>query len=253
MVQTSRRRLAATAVALAAIVVSGALLTGCSSRQQVDLSVNGSGTAQIRITLSPILVSYLQDLAATVAGVRVPADQPVFDLSALHTAFSRYPALALESASTPHPDTLDLSVRFRDVAKVFSAAMESGPRFATFSDDGGTKTLSITVDRETIAAVLGLTPLSGSVAADVLLPPKGDSMSPDQYVSYLSWALEDYAKGQDIRKVIEDARIDLNIRVAGTVISQNGGRQEGNTVIFSLPVTELVTLQKAANYSITFR
>ena len=228
-------------------------LAGCSSRQQVDLSVNGSGTAHIRISLSPILVSYLQDLAATVAGVRVPADQPVFDLAALRTAFSRYPALVLESASTPRPDTLELSVQFRDVAKVFSAAIGTGPKFATFSNNGDTKTLSITVDREAIAAVLGLTPLSGSVAADVLLPPKGDSMSPDEYVSYLSWALEDYAKGQDIERVIRDARIDMVFRVAGTVISQKGGRQDGNTVTFSLPVTELVTLQKAANYSITFR
>jgi hypothetical protein len=37
------------------------------------------------------------------------------------------------------------------------------------------------------------------------------------------------------------------------VISQTGGTLQGNSVRFSLPVVKLVTAEKPATYSVTFR
>ncbi len=166
--------------------------------------------------------------------------------------------MTLVSAQAPNPDTLELEVKFSDVSRVFSSLKGgsesvSAGQFATFTKSGNTRTITVRVDRSDISAILGLTPLSGSVAANVLLPPKDYPMTAEEYVSYLSWALADYAKNGDVKPIIRNASIEVTVRVAGTVISQTGGTLQGNSVRFSLPVVKLVTAEKPATYSVTFR
>lgn len=232
-------------------LLAAALAAGCSSAQRVDLALSGAGTAEVQIRLSPILVSYLQDLAATVSGTNPSKDRPIFDLGALRVAFARYPDLTLERAATPSIDTLTLRVRFSDAAKLLSGV--TGGSFVTFSRNGADRTLSIRLDRDAVAQLLQLTPLSGSVAGNVLLPPQDASMSEKEYVSYLAWALEDYAAGKSIERTVEESNVELVISVAGTLVAATGGERSGNSAHFSIPVVRLLTLQKPLVYSVTFR
>ncbi len=227
------------------------LAAGCSSTQRIDLSLDGAGTAAVQIRLSPFLVSYLQDLAATVSGTAPSKDQPVFDLAALREAFARYPDLTLLDAATPSIDTLTLTIRFSDASRLLSGV--SGGGFINFSRNGAERTLSIRLDREAVGQLLQLTPLSGSVAGNILLPPKDAAMSEKEYASYLAWALEDYTTGKNVEQTITDSSLDVAISVAGTLVSVSGGRRSGNSAQFSIPVVRLLTLQKPVIYSLTFR
>ncbi|WP_455382299.1 hypothetical protein [Salinispira pacifica] len=243
----------------AALLLGSALLVAflsCSSRQQVDLSVNGSGEAQVEIHLTPVLVSYLQDLAATVNGTAPSKSQPIFDLNALKAAFSRYPGLVLDQASTPGIGTLALWVRFADVSRLLDGANGRVADFVDFRRDGDLRTLTVRLDRDVVDQLLTLTPLSGSVAGSVLLPPAGSSMSSEEYVSYLGWALEDYANGADgpsIERIIRSSEVDVDITVEGRIVSAKGGKVKGNVVSFSIPVVKLLTLSNALVYSVSFR
>ncbi|HUX12351.1 MAG TPA: hypothetical protein VMW87_04945 [Spirochaetia bacterium] len=239
---------------LAGLILAG-ISVSCSSTQRIDLRLSGAGSARAVIRLSPVLVSYLQDLAATVSGSAPAKDRPIFDLAALRAAFARYPELSLVDAATPSIDTLSLTVQFADAANVLSGVgADAGTAdFVSFRADGPVRTLSIRLDRSVVGRLLQLTPLAGSVAGNVLLPPEDAPMSEGEYTSYLAWALEDYAVGKDITRTISDSRVEVRIAIEGTLISVDGGRQEGNSALFSIPVVRLLTLTKPLVYTITFR
>ena len=241
----------------AALVLAAALafclLAGCSSSQRVDLALDGSGAARVEIRLSPVLASYLRDLTATVTGVEPAANSPLFDIGSLREAFARYPGITLVDASTPRPDMLLLSVKFANAGSLLSRDGAGPEEFVTFTNRDGLRTLSIRLDRAVVAELLRLTPLAGSAAGSVLLPPAGTQMSPEEYTSYLAWALESYASENDVKKAIRGSRVDVTVTVAGSILNAEGGSVSGRSAAFSVPVVKLLTLQSPLVYALTFR
>lgn len=232
--------------AVVALIV--VLLSACSVRQEMTLSRSGAGQATVSVELHRVLVEYLADLSGFTGG-----SMQIFDLAALEERFAAEPGVELLSATVPNAHQLRLRVRFADIARVFDAQSGVVREVFTFSEDGEQRRLQIRLTPHSVRALMGFSPASDSMLADILLPPVDQPMREADYVDYLAWALEEYQRQTPIATIIRNAAIRVEIEPEGRIVSQRGGRTEGNRVIFEIPVVQLLTVRDALEYSLTFR
>jgi hypothetical protein len=96
-------------------------------------------------------------------------------------------------------------------------------------------------------------PEAESPLGKMLLPPAGSSLSEDEYLEHLAWALEDYAKNENIRTILRSASVRLTVKTPGKILSQSGGTLRGDSeAVFEVPLVRLFTLQKPVDYSVTY-
>lgn len=239
------RRLAPAVLVLLAVLGVTAL-GGCTVRQDIAVSVDGSGTADVDISLDEIFIRYLRDLSGSVGGAE--DELRIFDVPEIERRFAERPGIELTRIGRGGPGLLSLSVRYDDVAALLERE-EAG--FLTVEQAEGRSRLEILVSRDAVEEALSYSPLEGSSVSQMLLPPAG--MGTEEYTEYLVWALEEYEEPASLREKIRSASIRLNVTVEGEVIAQTGGVRDGNTVRFEVSLVELLTLSQPRTYAVEFR
>ena len=242
-------RVSSTAVSAAALLAVLFAFSACSVRQEMTLSRTGSGEATVTVEMHRVLMEYLADLSGFSGG----ADMPVFDLAALEARFAAEPGLELLSARTPVPNRLELRLRYADIARVFDAQGAAVQEVFRFSQRGEERSLNIRLTPNSVRALIAFSPAADSMVADILLPPPEQPVTEPDYVAFLSWALEEYERETPVADIVRGATIELIIRPDGRIVSQQGGRINGDAVHFSIPVVRLLTVSDRLEYSLTFR
>jgi hypothetical protein len=235
--------------ALAAVV----LVSGCSADQDLRLESDGSGTVDAEISVHPMLRQYMADLTASVGQ---QGEFRLFQPEALSQSFAARSGVDLLSVSEENPGGgVRLRAGFVGLEAVLASEAEAVQETVSFTRrDDGTTRLRIELDRRAVRAVLSLSPLSGSEAFSMVLPPAEDPMSPDEYVEYLAWAFEEYEQDRPVEEVIRGAEIEVRLHVPGSVVSQEGGTiRDEDTVVFSIDVVRLLTLPDPVVYAVVFR
>lgn len=88
--------------------------------------------------------------------------------------------------------------------------------------------------------------------AQFILPPSDGSVSREEFRDEMAWALEEYEERAVVEQVLENAMIEVHVRPQGRIVSQQGGRIEGDTVVFEMPVLTILTLNEERSYSLVF-
>ncbi len=226
-------------------------LSSCTIRQELSMKGDQSGTAQIDVVLHPVFDQFVTDLAG--GGWEDKEDPPIFDLTALQYAFDQYQELTLSSASIPRREELELDVAFGNINTVFSVPSRDVPGMFTYSRKEDVHRLRIAVNRSSIMQVLKLNPLGSTGLEVYLLPPEGEEMDEEEYIDYLIFSFEPYAPEEELREIFKNARISLSVIPEGEIVSQRGGRINGNRVIFSMPVLTLFTISDTRVFEIEYR
>ncbi|MGM0675354.1 MAG: hypothetical protein ACQETQ_11715 [Spirochaetota bacterium] len=242
--QLARRSAIALALAATAAMVLG--LLGCTVREDITVSVDGSGTTEVDIALDEVFIRYLRDLSGSVGGEE--EELRIFDVEEIRRRFAERPGIEVLELSRGDPGELSLSLAFDDVAGLIS---EEETRFLSVEQGGDTSRLEITASREAVEEALTYSPLEGSSVSQMLMPP--EDMGSEEYTEYLLWALEEYDDADTLRNKIESASIALHVEVDGEIVSQSGGRRDGETVRFEIPLVELLTLEEPERYAVEFR
>jgi hypothetical protein len=223
-----------------------------------------AGTSTIDLVLSDFLVSYIRDLSASV-GVETDA---VFEAAAVRASFAQIDTVELQSVDVPAPNRLRLQVSYADLGEALAGTMDTpgtvdtpgmggagasadGPLTVTQSGDRTHLVLRLTP--EILDAVIGMSPWRGTLMADILLPPDRTTMTADEYMEYLTWALEEYEDPRLVRRALEEAAVEVLVRVAGEVVDQRGGSLRDGGVRYRLPVVDLVTLSSAQRFELWYR
>jgi hypothetical protein len=233
---------------LAAAALVALTGVGCSVREEVTLRDDGSGEARLSVELHPIMIDYLDDLMAAMTGVE--AEYPVFDVEQLTASFAERDGVQLVSLDLPARGKLELRLRFDRIDAVF--AREGAAEILTLERNGALRTLTVRLDREAVQRFLEFAPEESMTMAQYLLPPEDGSVSREQYRDELAWALEEYAARDVVERVLDRAQIEVRVSPEGRIVRQRGGRVEDGTVVFTVPVLEVLTLAGERSYSVVF-
>jgi hypothetical protein len=126
------------------------VLAGCSMNQSVVINPDGSGSADVRVVLGPLVVRYMEDILGSLgSGASNASGGPAFfDLGRIRRAFGEIEGVKLTELSSPSRSTLHLRLSFSDINSVFPVAVGTGARTAArvpleLTVKGGIKTLHL--------------------------------------------------------------------------------------------------------------
>ncbi len=225
---------------LGLLLISGTLLSHCSTQTDFIVHSDGSGEASLRVELSPILLRYYSDLAVGFLPNFDPKHPRIFDLDALRLRFAQEKNLSLTSARTPSPERLEATFTFKNLETLFADPKVGNVIF--LERKAHEETLRIRINRDTLKSIFALTPDNQSPMFRMLLPLENKPISEGEYRKQLVWALEEYASEQELNATLQHSKIEVRIRTPAPILSQRGGVQEGpSTVRFTLPLLTLLT------------
>jgi len=224
----------------------------CSSRHDVLLRADGSGTAAVTITLHPMLISYTIDLAESLAGPIPEEDRAVFDLPAIRKGFAEQPGIRLISANTPSLGTLELDLAFDDIQRVFSA--EAGlEQVVRLERRGNRTTVQVRITRSNFAQVAAVLPFGDDPLFDSLAPREDAGLTEAEYREVLSFMFEDYAGDTNVGEILNATFLETRVRTEGTIVDVRGGELEDGVAVWRTPFLRALSLEEPLVYGLTFR
>ena len=225
------------------------LLVGCAVRQEVSLSISGSGTVKGEIVLHPVFIAYLEDLTMALGKEE---ELPLFDLSAIRTALAGNQGVVLEALESPRRETLRFSLKFTDLNAPFKALPPVERNILEFRREGRQRSFNIVLGKENFSQVSAYFPLMDEAVMAYFIPRGNRIVTEEDYKDDLSYALEDYLKGTPIEEVLEASSVRITVGFEGTLTEQHGGRVEGKRVEFSIPLLKILVLNEPLEYGLTF-
>lgn len=248
------RRLAGSGQLISRAALLGMVLlatASCASRHDVLLRADGSGTAEVTITLHPMLVAYTIDLAESLAGP-IPEDQrAVFDLPAIRKGFAEQPGIRLISAKTPTLGTLQLELSFDDIRRVF--ASEAGlEEVVELTRQGNRTTVRVRITRSNFARVAAVLPFGDDPLFDSLAPSEDAGLTEAEYRDVLSFMFEDYAGETNVGEILDGTFLETRVRTEGTIVDTHGGELEDGVAVWRTPLLRGLSLEEPLVYALTF-
>jgi len=237
------------------------MMSSCSSRQEIRLQNNGSGTASIEISLHPFFIQYLQDLTAAFSDPDQEAgDFRVFSEEKIAASFARIDGLNLERFERKETGHVKIGVSFTDPATVIPIADATGaePIFGfQQSKREGMILHTLEMDLNSIN-VQGIYSLLGVDEQQNMLTfgPQPEPMSTDEYIEMMSYALGTYADKETLKEALESREIEVTIIVDGEIVEARGFTMDidvKNTASLRLPFLRPATLEEPVNVSLTWR
>ena len=231
------RRFAGIAAILAAL-----MLSACTGRFDARLGAKGGATIEAKVGIPALVGAKLRALSG------LAATTPVFDANAVDKALLVRKGIASTSASCPDPDSLSLSATISDLG-----ALLGSPDIASliaFDDAGAVKRLTLRFSRGHGQDILALLPGIDPGLVEALSPPAlgGGDYTKAEYRDALATIL-----GTKAMPAFDAASIDLSVTIPGTIVAFSGGKADGSTWKASIPLLDLLVLEKPIELSLSWR
>jgi len=228
------------------LLIAGLLMAGCTLSQQVALENNGSGTARVRVELAQVFLQYLQDLAELTGS---PDSAEILDPESIAAGFPPEGKIKLTGIHSPEPTRLDLELAFPPLEELFDAVggfKEAG--ILTHRRQGQNKVFELHLDRGNVGQLTELFPVLDNPLFEGLGPQENDQTSEEEYLELIELAL-----GDEGDEALLASYLELDVRVKGEVLAQEGGEIVPGGVRYRIPLLRVLLLDKPLNYSLVYK
>jgi hypothetical protein len=154
------------------------------------------------------------------------------------------------SASAPSRSSLKAEFRVTDLAAFAASPEIAATGLLRLRSGTGWSELSLRLERGKGDALAALFPGIDPALLEALSPPllSADELSRSEYREMLASIL-----GERTMAVIDTSPVRLSLAAPGPVISSSGGRLSGSVLELSIPVLELLVLEKPIELSIRWK
>jgi hypothetical protein len=236
-------------VVCGAAVLTAVLCVSCSMKQTIVIRADGSGTLAMQVEVSPILHEYVARLSEV-------SDKPVlgpggafFDAESIGKDFESRSGITVTRAVTPSRDAVELDLTFNSIQDVFAQDQSLKKTAAlAYSESDGKKTIRLHLDRGNYPQLARMFPLLASPAFAAFGPQPNDTTTDDEYMEMIRFSI-----GDDAPALLRRSVVTLTLAPEGQILTQSGGEITGNAVIFRIPLLRLLVLDRALDYSVTFK
>jgi len=223
----------------------------CSVRQDVELTRQGSGTADISIELNPMLTRYFTDLMEFAGDEN---SETIFDTAAIRGAFREIPELDLIDVHAPSKGELYLRIAFTDIEQAFFRQIGTDViPAAEVTQYGNNVKTNLYLDTENYNKIVErILVLTGMVVFDdyltALLEPGPEEVILDIY----EYAFEDYAVEDSVETVLRQSDIIVKFTVPEMIGDHRGGKVEGRSITYTVPLFDILTLDDPIFYNFIY-
>jgi len=220
---------------------------GCAIRQEALVEVDGSGSVRFHIEVEPFFLETMLEMAEF-SGESME-EGVLFDLEKITEDFRKKPTVELVALNSPAPEILDGEFRFQDVQEVFrgeAELRESG--VVTFSRSDKESSIRFYLDRDNFVQVSSFLTFLENPFFSMFSPVENEGTTQDEYLEMMEFVF-----GEEGPPAIRESTIQVRIEVKGKILSQSGGRVIGRSVIYEIPLLEVLLLAEPLEYSLSFR
>ncbi len=226
------------------ILVLSFAASSCTVQTNVEIHDDASGQAEVTVTLNPVAVKYMTEIAMSFGSIDSEVAGP-FDIAAIRRAFSMRPGVELESVQTVGNDTLRLKASFTDVRKFLASPPEiTATDPVEFIADNKNHELVLQLTRSNFNRISSLFILPDNPITVLLPYQKEDFMSKNEYLEVLAYALEDYLGQMSVEEFVKDAGVYATVETDRPVKAVSGGDIVDGKAEFFIPLIDVLTLEK---------
>ncbi|MDC7226590.1 MAG: hypothetical protein PQJ61_07475 [Spirochaetales bacterium] len=228
------------------ILIAAVTFSSCAVKNEINLSLKGSGTASTDVVLDESLLFYLESLAELTGET---SDGPLFNVEDIKKGMEVNPGITVDSIENIGDGRITAEISFDDIEQLIAETEISlNKRIISFSDNGGEKEISIYIDIDNFQDIAPLFPIVEEPLFMTFGPLENQGISEAEYLEMMEYAL-----GEGGGELISNSMITTVINIDGTLISQTGGTANGNSVTFETPLIRVLMLDQPIEYSITFK
>jgi hypothetical protein len=226
-------------------------LAACAGKVEGTLAGDGAAALSLKVALEPGTAVLLQSLKSFLAGPEGGGGggepSPVLDGEAIARSMSGGPGLSSVTLRNTGPASLEGELRLRHTGD-FLAAGGRRPVLYTDGPEGGR--LAFSLDRETAPDFLALLSPEVSYYLEVLQAPAvtGEDLSREEYLDMLTVL----PSGTVVAREVASSSIFLSLELPRPVKTCLGGTFEGRRAAFSLPLLDILILDKPLLYAVTW-
>ena len=238
-------------IGLMAFLLGAAVLClpflGCAIRQEALVELDGSGSVRFHIEVEPFFLETMLEMAEF-SGESME-EGVLFDLDKIREDFRKKPTVELVALASPAPEILDGEFRFQDVEEVFrgeAELTESG--VVTFSRSDKESAIRFYLDRENFVQVSSFLTFLENPFFAMFSPTENEGTTEEEYLEMMEFVF-----GEEGPPAIRESTIQVRVEVKGRILSQSGGRIIGRSVVYDIPLLDVLLLAEPLEYTLSFR
>jgi hypothetical protein len=247
----SRRALllvAAGALCLGAIFIAVILVLGsCSASVSSAIKTDGSARISVEAEMPAVVAAKLRKLASagatadSSAGASAAAQNPVFDAQSIRKALEARPGVQVLETTQPKPDSIRVLLSVRSLAALAASPDLGGSGILTMEKGPSWTECRFRLARGEAKALSALFPGLDPALMETLSPPalEDDPLSLEEYKTMLKSVF-----GGKTMPAVEAAALKLSITAPAPVLASSGGQLSGSTLTASIPLIEMLALEK---------
>jgi hypothetical protein len=229
-----------------AIVLAALAVTACSVRQDIDVRADGSGTVSVRVDLAPAFAAWLASMASEAKTLGLNQGESLFDEASVKRGAAEFAGTTVSRFASPSRERMEMTLAIADLGALGAATGGAGAQpLLTLRGTGSRRSLSIRLDAATFARIRPLLPGMDNALVDVLGPQEKDPYTAGEYDEVLSFTIDPQAPAW-----VASSRVAVTVRVPGRVVTQQGGRVEGNAVVFQIPLRDILLLREPMLFAV---
>jgi hypothetical protein len=228
------------------LALAAAFFSSCSARIEGALLQDGSANLRVDAALEPQMTNLLRVLQAM--GNRQAAGAPLLDGPAMARSMASAPGVASVSFNNKGPAAIAGTIAISRIDAFLSAPAQTGETpFITYDPNGR---LQFFLDlRSAPQALLLFSPELVGYLSSLMAPiATGVTLSKDEYLMLVSSIY-----GRPLADEIAAARINAAIDFPGTITAIQGGEFQGSRAQFSIPLIDVLVLEKPLIYEVRWR
>jgi hypothetical protein len=220
------------------------LCVSCSGKITGQLVQDGSGTLQLQAGLEPNMIALVRSLSELTGGQNVT----VLNAASINRSLQSQQGIASSALRNSGQEKIDGTIKISRVGDVLNAGANRFVQYEAASG-GASGKLSFTINRGGAPRLLAqISPEALDYLSALMAPAAtGENLTKANYL-----ALVESVYGKGLAAEISTSRITAAITMPAAVKSVKGGTYSGREARFDIPLVDLLVLEKALEYEITW-
>ena len=231
-------------------ILGGLLMFSCSVKQQIVLNPDGSGQVESSVFMEDFFLTTLTDL--TDLGQAGEGGKSPLDAGSIEGELALNPCFSNISVTSPSEGEYQGALSFRHIEELFSVSEKNSNPVISHRELGAEeRQLILKINDDNFQQIFELFPVLKDPGFQYFLPEEG--LSREEYREMLLFIFEDGAPEELLKSLINQASLDLIIRVNGLITEQTGGRKlSPESMRIRIPLLDLLLHENELYYSLTY-
>jgi hypothetical protein len=220
------------------------LCVSCSGKITGQLVQDGSGALQLQAGLEPNMIALVRSLSELAGGQNVT----VLNAASINRSLQSQQGIASSGLRNNGQEKLSGVIQISSIGDVLNAGANRFVKYEAAAG-GASGKVSFSINRSGAPKLLAQISPEALDYLSVLMAPAatGENLTKAKYL-----ALVESVYGKGLAAEIATSKITVAITMPAAVKSVKGGTSEGREARFEIPLADLLVLEKALDYQITW-